>query len=424
MGFFKVAGSRLYSAGLALLGRRIDPEGWYSASGGFEIGDGPVEYRDLVKWGYYNAWGRACINLLANGVSSLPWTVRGREDKVKDKSPLMAILGQPSEDIGSLPIIKSVMQHLLIGGEAYLLQKGPGEESPNRGKPTRLWVFPAYEVAVTPNAKSYGDILGFKRGTETYAPEEMTQIKLFNPMSPIGGVSPIEADFYAFMANTIIMKWYAGLLVNGARPSAQLIGQSPGGPSQTAKKAAEEYVRALMAGAENAGKVTAPPPGFEVKAMGLGPMDLGLTEMEESSRLRIFAANGVPPETVGDHKYATYSNYEEAGQRLYQDTIIPYAVTIAAVLNKWLAPRFGEDRLTIDMANIPALQEDKDALAERFSKYVKSSIMTPNEAREGLGLDLVGAEGDELLTDMRTVPLKQVAGEPQIGTVAPKGGTE
>ena len=424
MGFLKTAGIRLYHAGRALLGRSYDPEGWYSyGSSSFETAMGNITYDDLVTWGWFNGWGFACINLISNAVASLPWQVVGRNGEAQEDHPLLSLFGQPAKSTGALPKLGEALAYLLIGGETYILQGSP-ESGPNIRKPTKLWVFPPNEITVTPNTKSYGDILNFKRGANTYTTDEMCQIKLFNPRNPLSGTSPIEADYPAFKANTQIMWWYSQTLEQGGRPGGQLVTQSPVGVSSQAGAAAIKFAETRISGISNAGRVVLPPPGFKVEDLALRPLELGITPMEEATRLRIFSVFRVPPECAGDHKHATYSNYMEAGQRFYQDTVLDYAQRFAAKMNEWLAPRFGDGQLAVDTQNIPALQEDKDALAERFTKYVKSSIKTPNEARESLGLDKVGPEGDELLADSRMIPLKQITGEPLIGTIAPKEGTE
>lgn len=53
------------------------------------------------------------------------------------------------------------------------------------------------------------------------------------------------------------------------------------------------------------------------------------------------------------------------------------------------------------------LELDRAAEVEALSRMVAGTIMTPNEARGKMGLDPVEG-GDELLTDINQVPLKNV----------------
>ena len=130
MGYFKRLAGALYGAGLAILGRERDPEGWYSyGSSSFNVGDKNVTYQDLVRWGWYNAWGRACINLRSNAVASLPWRVMDGDRQIDDH-PMLKLLGQPEEKTGPLPLVQRAAAHELIGGEAYMLQ-GSATGGPN-----------------------------------------------------------------------------------------------------------------------------------------------------------------------------------------------------------------------------------------------------------------------------------------------------
>jgi len=130
------------------------------------------------------------------------------------------------------------------------------------------------------------------------------------------------------------------------------------------------------------------------------------------SAREIAIAFGVPPELIGDNANKTYSNYKEARQAFYTETVLPLMDSIKGELNNWLIPKFGDKRLYIDYDRdeIEALQEDREAVWRRALEAVKNGIITPNEARVMLGYDEVEG-GDMLMMPANMIPLTVMTGE-------------
>ncbi len=405
----------IWASGRAEYARRF-----YSGEslGGTSFGN--VSYENVVEWGYTrNAWSYRCINLIASATAALPWVVLKRDGEVIEDSPLLRLFGQADADTGALPVIERHLTYNILGGESYLMVASP-DSGTNEGRPNMLWPLPTNAVQVVPDPNMWGLIANFKIGGKTITTKNMAQFQwAVNPLDPYTGISPAEAAFLDLRVNTLIAGWYLGTLQNAGRQSGQALTKAEN-VTPKVREAVEEFVQRYLAGATNAGKIVVPPAGYEIKPISMTPLDMGLAAIESVSRVRIFTAYGVPPEVVGDHEHATYSNYEQASQGLYHDTILPIARRFAAKINTWLAPRFGPDvRLTVNKAEIDALQEDAKALAERLKGMVDSGIKLRNEARVELGLEPVGPEGDVLTMPANMVPVSQVTGEgsttPQVG---------
>lgn len=76
------------------------------------------------------------------------------------------------------------------------------------------------------------------------------------------------------------------------------------------------------------------------------------------------------------------SNYKEARESLYVDTIIPLLQYLRDELNNWLFPQGSLEYLDIDIAKIPALEAKRNELWDRAEK---STVLTINERRELMG---------------------------------------
>ncbi len=405
----------IWASGRAEYARRF-----YSGESLGGTGTGDVSYESVVEWGYMrNAWSYRCINLIASATAALPWIVVKRDGEVIDDHPMLRLFGQAEADTGALPVIERHLTYNILGGESYMMVASP-DSGTNEGRPNMLWPLPTNAVQVVPDQNMWGLIANFKVGGETITTKNMAQFQwAVNPLNPYTGISPAEAAFLDLRVNTLIAGWYLGTLQNAGRQSGQMLTEATS-VSPKVREAAEEFVQRYLQGATNAGKIIVPPQGYEIKPMSMTPLDMGLAAIESVSRVRIFTAYGVPPEVVGDHEHATYSNYEQASQGLYHDTILPIARRFAAKINTWLAPRFGPDvRLAVNVPAVEALQEDSDSLAARVKSLVEAGIQTRNEGRVERGLEEVGPEGDVLTMPANMVPVSQVTGEgsttPQVG---------
>jgi phage portal protein BeeE len=91
-----------------------------------------------------------------------------------------------------------------------------------------------------------------------------------------------------------------------------------------------------------------------------------------------------PPELLGDHENATYSNYQEARASFYTETVLPRMDRLRDALNRWLAVKYG-DQLYIDYDrdDIEALAEDRAALWDRARMAGMMAASRSTSAQDG-----------------------------------------
>jgi len=235
-------------------------------------------------------------------------------------------------------------------------------------------------------------------------------LKLFNPLDDWYGMSPIEAAARSIDQNNESRAWNVALLQNSARPPGALVTQNELQPDQFERL--KEQIREQYMGARNAGRPLLLEGGLDWKEIGLTPAEMHWLEGLKLSAREIAIAFGVPPELIGDNANKTYSNYKEARQAFYTETVLPLMDSIKGELNNWLIPKFGDKRIYIDYDRdeIEALQEDREAVWARALEAVKTGVITPNEARVMLGYDEVEG-GDMLMMPASMMPLTVVTGE-------------
>ncbi len=145
-----------------------------------------------------------------------------------------------------------------------------------------------------------------------------------------------------------------------------------------------EVERRYMGG-KNAGRPLLLEGGLKWEAMGMSPRDMDWASAKNMSAREIATAFGVPPQMLGLPDAATYSNYTEARQSLWEDTVVPMCLEIASELTNWLVPMFGDAGLCLkpDFEDVPALEAKRTA---RFDRIANAAFLSDAEKRKMLGM--------------------------------------
>ena len=132
-------------------------------------------------------------------------------------------------------------------------------------------------------------------------------------------------------------------------------------------------------GSSHAGDVIITPKKLSWVNFGLSTSDLSLIEQYNASIKDLCNIYNVPVQLLNNTESSTYNNMKEAKKALYQNCVIPELQKIQDELNRWLAPKYGEDIcIEYDFSVIPELQEETDKIVDQMSK---AWWLTPNEKR-------------------------------------------
>jgi HK97 family phage portal protein len=296
--------------------------------------------------------------------AGIPWLLYQKNRKLKEieKHPLIDLLANPNPIMGQAKFIENVIAYLQLSGNSYIERVGP-----NNGPPKELYTLrPDRMVVVVGNITQ--PIAGYEYTANgmktTLSNESILHLKTFHPLDDWYGMSPIEEAARTIDQNNEAKAWSVALLQNGARPSGALI--TPGNLSDEQFYRTENQLNTKYGGAKNAGKPMLLEGGLDWKEMSLSPVDMSWLEGQKLSSREIAIAFGVPPELIGDSSNKTYSNYREARQAFYTETILPLMDWLRDDLNRWLTPLFGDNLyLDYDRDEIEALQEDMQSVWDR-----------------------------------------------------------
>jgi hypothetical protein len=124
----------------------------------------------------------------------------------------------------------------------------------------------------------------------------------------------------------------------------------------------------------------------EYQQVGMSFKDMGFDVLDARSEARICMTLDIPPILVGAKiglDRATYSNYAEARQAWWEDSLLPLYRNFENVISNDLAPDFGDDvAVEFDFSKVPAFHEQSESLYARASGGMERGYLTINEARD------------------------------------------
>lgn len=355
----------------------------------------PSDGETLMREGYkQNAVVYACVNLIADNFADLSPTLYRRVgddvERVAEHAAL-DLLRRPNAMDSEYDFKKAWAAYLLLTGDAYVDGSETPETGPNRGVPRELYVLRSDHVEIKAGTRQE-PVQGYvytEGGAEIdYEPQEIAHSKLFNPLHPFYGMSPLEAAARGVDSHNMASTWNYHLLKNGASPPWMM--NIKGNVSPDEKEKFKDQVDRKLSGPSNAGKpiVMRGADGVEITQLGLSPVEMGWLDGKTLSALEIASAFKVGGQLVGIPDSQTYANYEQAYRALYTEAVLPLFGQFCDMLTRWLLERYDDEGLFFwyEKDEIDALQEDQTERIERAAKAFDAGIATQRQAAEIAGL--------------------------------------
>lgn len=388
-------------------------------------GDIEDNYTAYATFGYAgNPFVYACIREIATSASKVPWRVMRKSAQPKmpgtevtdTSNPLNRLIKSPSKGQTWQQFLEELITHLEIGGEAFV--RGIFVDNDSRIAQLQLLRPDRVEVKVKTvgllQSRSYTYSLdGVEKGT--FTDDEVLQVKFYNPLNDLRGLSPCRAIRHAIQSNNEARRWNKNLLQNDARPSGAFSVKGELQDSQI--QAIREMINERFTNPANARRPLLLQGETRWINFGYSPGEMDWLGGLASSTREICSGLNVPEELVGGSR-KTYENYEAALKGLYTENLLPLLDMIRGSLNLWLVPKVvGADTdyyLDYDKTMIDVLQDDADKLYKRANV---ATYMTIDERREIVGLGRLGPAkgGDVVLVSTASQTLETV----MEGTVAP-----
>ncbi len=348
----------------------------------------PRDYGALAREGYrQNPIAYRCVRMIADAVASIPLVLKDKEGKTH---PYQSLIDKPNFEQTYSELAEAFIGHLQIAGNAYLeivaIDNIPKELIALRPDTMRIikgqngWIIGWEQQIGTVKRRLWRDMVTGR--------SQALHLKTFNPCDDLYGQSPIEPAATAIDIHNAGGAWNKALIDNAARPSGALVYRGQNGMERLSDEQFERLKAELTlahTGANNAGRPLLLEGGLEWSPMSLSPQEMDFVEARRQASRDIALAFGVPPMLLGIPGDNTYSNYKEANNAFYRQTIIPlvnkFSAALAGLLNGWTEAAVF---ITANFDAVNALGTERDSLWARLDN---ATFLTDAEKRKLAGLE-------------------------------------
>ena len=217
-----------------------------------------------------------------------------------------------------------------------------------------------------------------------------------DPDDPRKGMSPLKSVLREVYTDDEAANFTSSLLKNMGVPGL-LVSPDPraeGAPSEQDVEATKLYLRTQYTGDKRGEALVLGGP-MRVEQFGFSPEQLLLKELRRIPEERVTAVLGVPAIVAGlgaGLDRSTFTNYSEAREAAYEQTIIPTQTLLAEELWFQLLTDFERQeqiwdwRVGFDLSNVRVLQEDRYNRTKRLDLAVRGGWAQVAEGRQAEGL--------------------------------------
>lgn len=359
-----------------------------------------MKAREYIR--QYKGWVYSCIQAINSEVANIELVLKRRisqdEVEIVPSHPVLDLLYKVNPLYTSYHLWDATEGHIELSGEAFWYLTGP-----NPKKPEEIWV-------LRPDWIKINDTKDKMINTFSYGPpgdpqitipfEQIIPFKDWNPLSPYRGFGGVKAAAEAIDTENSATLYNRMFFRNGSHPGGALETDQNLTDEQT-EQIRDEWEK-IHRGEENAWRVAILQAGLKWQDIGMSQKDMDYIEGRRFTRDEIFAMFRVPKALVAITDDVNRASARETRAVFLENVIENKMRRIAAQLNEFLLPRYGDKDLFFDYKS-PVPNDDSVELLE-IDNGLKNGWMTRNEARNKRGLDPIEG-GDQLLVPFSLTPI-------------------
>ena len=266
---------------------------------------------------------RTVVDFLARNIAQLGYHVFRRvsdTDRVRLPTHELADwLEHPNPQMTRYRLFESLIQDLGIYFTAYWLKvRLPDRIGLVRLPPERVEVY----GILMPEMFAWTQIDGTR---VPLMPSEIVYFSGYNPINPIGGLSPLETLRQVLVEAIAASEYRAAYWANSAHVEG-VIERPKDAPrwTQEQKQTWREQWQARFSGPARAGQTAVLDDGMSFKPISTTFKDAEFVASRKLGIEEVIRAYHIPPPMVGVLDHATFSNVEQQHRMLYQDTLGPW----------------------------------------------------------------------------------------------------
>ena len=348
-----------------------------------------------------NATANACVGIISDAVASLPVNVYRRQDDggriLESSAPFYRLMKtRPNITQHSFLLVKQLMLHLLLRGNAFLLKEWNGAELSGLYalNPERMEIKKMQDR----NEYSYryhldGSVYDLTRDSILHIPAMV--------WDGVWGLSPIEyANKAARLGNR--MDDYAERVFDGGIHSKLKVTvpvSEKNFNEDDAVKLKERLAKAY-GGVENAGSPFILTQGMTADSLNLpGNSDSQLVENRSYSSKEVAKIFRVPLSMLGESD-AKYNNNEQQARNFLQNTLNPWLRLLEQYFSD-LIPVYDRESCYVEFDRNAMLQADSSIRMDNYVKQLHNGMLTMNDVNRMENRPLI----DPKIGDVRFMPV-------------------
>ena len=321
------------------------------------------------------------VNMIVDDVSEIPISVGGQVQGISSvvkgikRSRVELLLNKepnPFQDISTFR--RNLITDYLIDGNIFIYFDG-----------VHLYHLPANKMTIHASDSTYIEKFTFNE-IITYKPSEIIHVKDNSFYSIYRGVSRLKPALRTMILMRSMRDFQDNFFKNGAVPG--LVLKSPNTLSEKIKERMIQSWSARYRPDAGGRRPLILDGGIEIdKVSNINFKELDFQSAISENEKIVLKALGIPPIMLDSGNNA---NIRPNMRMYYLETILPIVRKMNFAMERYFGFSCKED-----ITDIPALQPELRDQSQYYSALVNTGIISPNEAREALGFDLV--EGyDEL----------------------------
>lgn len=351
----------------------------------------------------YRGWVYACVNAIAQPIADIDIKL---EKKTKDgwqevdQNPALDILHNVNDYTSYQDLLYGTQAFIELHGNAFwYLPKSKG------GTIAEIWPLDPTRTHVVKSRKTFieGYVYQNEKGDKVpFPPDEIIHFKTFNPRDPYRGLGTVQAAALAIDTDTYASEWQRNFFGNSAMPSGILATEG--------KLSDEQYQRikanwsARYGGVQNAHKMAILEGGLKWTPLSPTSKEMEFTQSRKDIRDEILGIFRVPKVVLGITEDVNYAS-AAASEYVYNKFVIkPKMKFLVGKLNEFYLPLWGLDVKQYRFTFTDPVPENEDQKRLERESGIRNYYLTPNEAREQIGLEPIEG-GDTLYLPMMVTPM-------------------
>lgn len=248
----------------------------------------------------------------------------------------------------------------------------------SRGIPIELWWAKPDRMRIVPHPDNYieGYIYEWNGERIPFTADEVVWLRYPNPLDEYTGLSPISSARLGIETGVSALRSNANIFKNGVQLAGVL---SPMDKDATWQREQVDALREMLdkrfRGVDKAHRIAILGQSAMFSPMSISPKDAQFMELMTWTRQDIAMVFQVPPELIGDHTHATYSNINQAYKGFWTDCLVPQANMYSSEITEQLIKHFpGVDSCVLDYSNVTALQQDANEISEQAMRWWQMGV--------------------------------------------------